>query len=56
MIPNELSELDISIRDCVGPIEFLDYQNYNWGTCMKLTSLELLKLLELYETKDSRSF
>ena len=55
MLPKELSEIDFSIGHSGGHIEIKGYQEGNWRTLIKLTSLELISLPDFHKANDSRS-
>ena len=56
MLPNELRGIDFSISHSEGFIETKGYQNGNWRSLIKLTSLEMLSLPDFHAANDSRSF
>ena len=56
MIPKEPKEIDFSIGHSGGHIEIKGYQKRNWGTPKKLTSTEVLSLVDFHKANDSRSF
>ena len=56
MIPKEVREIDFSIGHSGGHIEIKGYQKGNCRTLIKLTSRELISLLDFLKANDSRSF